>query len=85
MGEDHHGELVFIPQITITPTGNLTEFAFVLHHRQFPVCLAFVMTINKAIWPPRISRPMAMSSLDAPHLHSVSTMVIRWICLTVQE
>lgn len=48
MGGDHEGELAFIPRITVTPTGNLTDYAFVLRHRQFPVRLAFVMTINKA-------------------------------------
>lgn len=48
IGGDHDGELAFIPRITLTPSGNLTDFAFVLKRRQFPVRLAFVMTINRA-------------------------------------
>lgn len=48
IGGDHDGELAFIPRITLTPSGNLTEYAFVMRRRQFPVRLAFVMTINKS-------------------------------------
>jgi hypothetical protein len=48
IGGDHDGQLEFIPRITLTPSGSLTDFAFVMQRRQFPVRLAFVITINKA-------------------------------------
>ncbi|PIA50995.1 hypothetical protein AQUCO_01100068v1 [Aquilegia coerulea] len=40
------GDLVFIPRITITPT--ITQLAFEMLQRQFPVRLAYAMTINKS-------------------------------------
>ena len=40
------GEIAFIPRITISPSDG--DLPFELHRRQFPVCLAFAMTINKA-------------------------------------
>ena len=40
------GKTTFIPRITISPSEE--ELPFELHRRQFPVCLAFAMTINKA-------------------------------------
>ncbi|KEP45929.1 putative ATP-dependent DNA helicase PIF1 [Rhizoctonia solani 123E] len=40
------GKTVFIPRISITPPE--TEFGFQLSRRQFPVRLAFAMTINKS-------------------------------------
>ena len=39
-------ETVFIPKIDLAPTN--TELPFVLRRRQFPVKLAFAMTINKS-------------------------------------
>lgn len=39
-------EIVFIPRIDLSPTGK--ELPFVLRRRQFPIALAFSMTINKA-------------------------------------
>jgi ATP-dependent DNA helicase PIF1 len=39
------GEQAFIPQITLT---SMDELPFELHRRQFPVRLAFAMTINKS-------------------------------------
>lgn len=48
MGGDHDGELAMIPRIPLIPTDNNGEFAFRLRRRQFPVRLAFAMTINKA-------------------------------------
>ncbi len=41
------GQRVFIPRLSITPS-NTERMPFTLHHRQFPVCPAFAMTINKA-------------------------------------
>jgi ATP-dependent exoDNAse (exonuclease V) alpha subunit len=43
---DHAGERVLIPRITIRPTDDQVPFEFT--RRQFPVRLAFAMTINKA-------------------------------------
>lgn len=48
IGGDHDGELAFIPRITLTPSGNVTDYAFTMSRRQFPIRLAFSMTINKA-------------------------------------
>ena len=42
------GEVVFIPRITIIPSNTQGEFTFLLRRRQFPIRLAFAMTINKA-------------------------------------
>lgn len=44
----HFGELALIPRITITPSDSQGEFSFTLRRRQFPLRLAFAMTINKA-------------------------------------
>ncbi|KAL4256360.1 ATP-dependent DNA helicase [Pleurotus pulmonarius] len=48
MGGQFDGEVSFIPRITLTPSGKDAEFTFTLRRRQFPVRLAFAMTINKA-------------------------------------
>ena len=45
LGGDYAGNVVFIPRITIDPSDDLPVN---LYCRQFPVRLAFVMTINKA-------------------------------------
>jgi ATP-dependent exoDNAse (exonuclease V) alpha subunit len=47
VGGDHDSKLAFIPRITLTPT-NTTDFSFRLSRRQFPIRLAFALTINKA-------------------------------------
>lgn len=47
IGGDHDGEIAFIPRISLTPT-DTGEIAFRFSRRQFPVRLAFAMTINKA-------------------------------------
>jgi hypothetical protein len=48
MGGDHDGKIAFIPRITMTPSQSNAEFTFTLRRTQFPVRLAFAMTINKA-------------------------------------
>lgn len=48
IGGDHHGEIVFIPRITLIPSSSSTGFSFELKRRQFPAKLAFAMSINKA-------------------------------------
>jgi ATP-dependent DNA helicase PIF1 len=40
------GKRVFIPRIIMSPSG--TNWPFVLHRRQFPIRMAFVMIINKS-------------------------------------
>jgi ATP-dependent DNA helicase PIF1 len=40
------GKHVFIPRIIMSPSG--TDWPFVLRHRQFPVRVAFAITINKS-------------------------------------
>lgn len=46
IGGDHHGETAFVPRITLQPPE--TMIGFVFKRKQFPVRLAFAMTINKA-------------------------------------
>jgi ATP-dependent exoDNAse (exonuclease V) alpha subunit len=48
IGGDHDGETALIPQISLTPSSSTTTFAFKLRRRQFPVCLAFAMSINRS-------------------------------------
>jgi ATP-dependent exoDNAse (exonuclease V) alpha subunit len=47
LGGDHDGEIAFIPRITLTPSSS-AGFTFILRRRQFPVRLAFALTINKS-------------------------------------
>ncbi|KIJ15232.1 hypothetical protein PAXINDRAFT_77842 [Paxillus involutus ATCC 200175] len=46
LGGDHAGSQIFIPRITLTPSD--TSIPFELKCHQFPLCLAFSMTINKS-------------------------------------
>ena len=45
---DHHGKTEFIPRITLSLTEGEANFLFQLKRRQFPMRLAFSITINKA-------------------------------------
>ncbi|KAJ8457646.1 hypothetical protein ONZ45_g18233 [Pleurotus djamor] len=47
LGGDHDGEIAFIPRVSLIPTAT-ADFAFRFRRRQFPVRLAFALTINKA-------------------------------------
>lgn len=47
LGGQHHGEVTFIPRIGLIPSTD-TGISFRLRRRQFPVRLAFALTINKA-------------------------------------
>ena len=47
IGGDHDGELAFIPRISLIPTST-PNFTFKFKRRQFPVRIAFAVTINKA-------------------------------------
>lgn len=46
VGGEHHGQRQFIPRITLSPSD--TALPFILKRRQFPLRLAFAMTINKS-------------------------------------
>jgi hypothetical protein len=46
VGGKHAGKHILIPRVTLSPTDNM--FPFTLKRRQFPVRLAFAMTINKS-------------------------------------
>jgi hypothetical protein len=48
MGGQHNGKHAFIPRISLSPSDNDGQFAFHLKRRQFPVRLAYAMSINKA-------------------------------------
>jgi hypothetical protein len=43
---DKHGDLVFIPRISLTPSSS--ELPIKMTRRQFPVRLAYAMTMNKS-------------------------------------
>jgi hypothetical protein len=47
IGGDHDGDIALIPRISLIPTSS-ADFTFKIKRRQFPVRLAFAMTINKA-------------------------------------
>jgi hypothetical protein len=47
LGGQRHGEVALIPRIALSPLMQ-PGMTFRLHRRQFPVRLAFAMTINKA-------------------------------------
>jgi hypothetical protein len=47
LGGDHDGEVAFIPRISLIPTST-PAFTFKIKRRQFPVRLAFAITINRA-------------------------------------
>jgi len=46
LGGGHAGKTVFIPRITLQPSDE--NIPIPLHQCQFPVCLAFSMSINKS-------------------------------------
>jgi hypothetical protein len=48
IGGKHNGEVVFIPHISLTPSNNNGQYVFCLKRHQFPVQLAFAMSINKS-------------------------------------
>jgi hypothetical protein len=47
LGGDHNGEVALIPRISLIPTST-PAFTFKIKRRQFPVRLAFAITINRA-------------------------------------
>ena len=65
----HKGNMVFIPRITLTPSSE--ELPFPLSHRQFPVHLAFLMTINKSQ-----GQSVTNVGLDLQPSHMVNSMLL---------
>ncbi|KAJ2913726.1 hypothetical protein MD484_g6699, partial [Candolleomyces efflorescens] len=47
IGGEHNGKLAFIPRISLIPT-DISDLTFKFRRLQFPVRLAFALTINKA-------------------------------------
>lgn len=47
LGGEHNGEIALIPRISLIPSDTM-ELTFKFRRRQFPVRLAFALTINKA-------------------------------------
>jgi hypothetical protein len=45
---DHAGEIALIPRITLSPSLTAVDFTIKLNRRQFPIQLAFALTINKS-------------------------------------
>lgn len=48
IGGDHDGQVSLIPRISLIPQDSQAELPFRMRRRQFPVRLAFSLTINKA-------------------------------------
>lgn len=48
VGGSHDGSMALIPRVSLTPNSDGSDFPFVLRRRQFPVRLAFAMSINKS-------------------------------------
>ena len=48
VGGSHDGSIALIPRVSLTPNSDGNDFPFVLRRRQFPVRLAFAMSINKS-------------------------------------
>ncbi len=47
-GGEHDGDVVFIPRISLHSQGSSGELPYKIRRRQFPVKLAFALSINKA-------------------------------------
>jgi ATP-dependent DNA helicase PIF1 len=48
IGGDHDGEIALIPRISLTPSINTSSFAFKLRRRQYPLHLAFAMSVHRS-------------------------------------
>ncbi|PPQ82287.1 hypothetical protein CVT25_008437 [Psilocybe cyanescens] len=48
IGGEHDGEIAMIPRITLTPSSRAADVTFRFKRRQFPVRLAFALSINKS-------------------------------------
>jgi hypothetical protein len=48
IGGEHDGEIALIPCITLTPTSSTADVTFKFKRRQFPIQLAFALSINKS-------------------------------------
>ena len=48
IGGEHDGEIVLIPQVSLFLSASSADVTFRFKRRQFPVWLAFALSINKA-------------------------------------
>ena len=48
LGGSYNGAIALIPRVSLTPNSDGNDFPFILRRRQFPVRLAFAMSINKS-------------------------------------
>lgn len=48
LGGSHNGSTALIPRVSLTPNSDSSDFPFILRRRQFPIRLAFAMSINKS-------------------------------------
>ena len=48
LGGEHDGEIAMIPRITLTPSSRAADVTFQFKRRQFPIRLAFALSINKS-------------------------------------
>ena len=71
LGVDHASQTFLIPCITISPSD--LDLPFVLERHQFPICLGFCMSINKA---QRQSVTVVGLKLQIPVLPMVSFMLL---------
>jgi ATP-dependent DNA helicase PIF1 len=66
---------VFIPRIIMSPTG--TNWPFVLRHRQFPIRVAFAITINKS--QGQTFNNVGVYLPSSIHSHGQLYVVISWV------
>ena len=48
IGGEHDGEIALIPQVSLFPSASSADVTFWFKQQQFPVQLAFALSINKA-------------------------------------
>jgi hypothetical protein len=48
VGGSHNRSIALIPRVSLVPNSNGSDFSFVLRRHQFPVWLAFAMSIHKS-------------------------------------
>ena len=95
LGGDHNGQVAFIPRISLIPTATPNLF-FKLKRRQFPVRLAFAITINRArgqsvkhvgldLWTPVFAHGQLYVALSRCHVPSASRPSRAFPCVPVHS